>query len=169
VAAAIEGAFYGITSTAVSLEFSEPAPFDRAAQLATAILEQILAKKGPGPQLYNLNIPTAALAGAPQVRVVPMDTTRYGERFEKRVDPWGRDYYWATGLPLPHTAGEETDLSALAKGHVTLSPLDYNLTRRAALAEMAQWKFAVDQRTLALEPADADCPADCCVEKPLAV
>ena len=34
VAAAIEGAFFGITSVAVSLEFDEHAHFDRAARLA---------------------------------------------------------------------------------------------------------------------------------------
>src|SRR5437899_2671848 len=34
VAAAVEGAFFGIRSIAVSLEFSEHANFDRAAELA---------------------------------------------------------------------------------------------------------------------------------------
>ena len=42
VAAAIEGAFFGITSIAVSLEFSEAAPFGRAARLARTTIEQIL-------------------------------------------------------------------------------------------------------------------------------
>ena len=144
VAAAIEGAFFEITSVAVSLEFSDSAPFAKAAALACTIIEQLLAKKGPEPQLYNMNIPTAALHGTPRVRVVPMDTTGYGERFEKRVDPWGRDYYWATGQPPPKMSGPETDLSALAKGYVTLSPLDYNLTRRPVLAEMEGWEFALD-------------------------
>jgi 5'-nucleotidase len=141
VAAAIEGAFFGITSAAVSLEFSEHAPFSKAAQLATTILAQILEKKRTEPQLYNLNIPTAALTGTPDVWTVPMNVTRYGDRFEKRTDPWGRDYYWLTGGPAPTTPGHETDLSALAKGKVTLTPLDYNMTRQSILAEMKPWKF----------------------------
>ena len=61
VAAAIEGAFFEITSVAVSLEFNEHADYDKAARLACRVIEQILARKGPQPQLYNLNIPTAAL------------------------------------------------------------------------------------------------------------
>ena len=60
VAAAIEGAFFGITSVAVSLQFDEHARFDRAARLARQIVQLVLERKGPGPQLYNLNIPTAA-------------------------------------------------------------------------------------------------------------
>src|SRR4029077_13325963 len=42
VAAAIEGAFFGITSVAVSLEFEDHAQFDRAAVLARQVIEQIL-------------------------------------------------------------------------------------------------------------------------------
>jgi 5'-nucleotidase len=145
VAAAIEGAFFGITSVAVSLEFDEHARFDKAARLARAIIEEVLAKKGPEPQLYNLNIPTAALHGSPEVCAVPMNVTRYGDSFEKRMDPWGREYYWLTGGPAPATPGHETDLSALAKGKVSLTPLDYNLTRAAVLAQMEQWQFRLPE------------------------
>lgn len=141
VAAAIEGAFFGITSMAVSLEFDEHARFDKAARIARAVIEQILTQKGPAPQLYNLNIPTAALRGSPQVRVVPMDVAQYGEKFEKRVDPWGRVYYWATGLPHPAATEYETDLTAMAEGKITLTPLGYDLTRRPVLAEMEKWRF----------------------------
>lgn len=144
VAAAIEGAFYGITSVAVSLQFSEQAPFDKAAQLARQVIQSILKNKGPDPQLFNINIPTSAIGEAtPLVRVVPMDTTRYAERFEKRLDPWGRDYYWATGLPTPPQGDIETDLSVLAKRCISVTPLDFNMTRRAALEEMAGWHFEV--------------------------
>ena len=144
VAAAIEGAFYGITSVAVSLEFDEHARFDRAARLARTIISQILEKKPPGPQLYNINIPTAALTGTPRVATVPMNVTRYGDCFERRKDPWGRDYYWLMGGPAPLVPEHETDLSALAKGQITLTPLDYDMTRRSALADMEPWRFELD-------------------------
>jgi 5'-nucleotidase len=142
VAAAIEGAFFGITSVAVSLEFDEHARFDRAAGLARNALEEILRKKSAGPQLYNLNIPTAALeAPRCQVRVVPMGLTRSGEQYEKRIDPRGRSYFWAVSDPVEHFGGHETDVSALRKGYVTLTPLDFDLTKRTLLAEMEQWQF----------------------------
>ncbi len=141
VAAAIEGAFFGITSVAVSLEYDEHAAFDRAARLARVVIEQVLEKKEPGPQLYNLNIPTKALDGAPSVRTVPMDVQRYDDKYEKRSDPWGRDYYWLTGVLKLPAAEHETDLLALAKGHVSLTPLDYNMTREAVLSAMEPWEF----------------------------
>src|SRR5689334_3754045 len=131
VAAAIEGAFFGITSIAVSLEWSDHADFDRAAVLARQVIEQVLAQKGPAPQLYNMNLPTAALRASDlQVRVVPMGVERSGEQYEKRIDPRGRSYFWALSSPTSATPGHETDVSALAQGAITLTPLDFDLTRR---------------------------------------
>ncbi len=146
VAAAIEGAFFRLTSFAVSLEFHEHARYDKAAQIARSLIEQVLEKRGTEPQLYNINIPKAALDGTPEVRVVPMDVTQYGERFEKRLDPWGRAYYWATGTPPSGQVGQETDLSALGKGFVTLTPLDFNLTKESALAQMRPWQFRLENQ-----------------------
>lgn len=139
VAAAIEGAFFGITSIAVSLEYDEQARYDMAARLAVPIIAQILAQKDDEPQLYNLNIPLAALDSPAEVRVVPMSIEPWGETFEKRSDPRGRPYYWATGKsPIPpRDAG--TDLAELRAGHITLTPLDFDMTRRDKLAAMRRW------------------------------
>lgn len=144
VAAAIEGAFFGITSIACSLEFSEHANYRRAAAISRGIIEQILAQKLPGPQLYNLNIPTAACAAPSEVRVVPMGVSRYGEQFIKRTDPRGRAYYWATNDPPPRPEGHETDLTAITKGFITLTPLQYDMTRHSTLEEMRQWTLVAE-------------------------
>ena len=141
VAAAIEGAFFGITSMAVSLEYTEHAHFDRAAELAIEVIRQVLEKKGPEPHLYNLNIPLAALDAACELRIVPMGVARYGESFERRVDPRGRNYYWATNDPPPPPSEGETDLTALSKGHMTLTPLDFDMTRHDLLREMRDWRL----------------------------
>ena len=141
VAAAIEGAFFEITSVAVSLEFNEHAEVDKAARMALGIIRQVLERKGPAPQLYNLNIPTAALARPRGVKVVPMGVARYGETFERRIDPRGRNYYWATTDPPPRRGADETDLTALEAGYVTLTPLDFDLTRREMIDSMRQWNL----------------------------
>jgi 5'-nucleotidase len=145
VAAAIEGAFFGLTSIAVSLEWDEHAAFDQAAKLARGVIVQLLAQKGSQPQLFNVNIPTAAIGGPHEVHAVPMGLDRYGEEYEKRTDPRGRTYYWATNEPPPRPSEIETDLTALAKGHVTVTPLDFDLTKRAYLEQMRSWKFGGTQ------------------------
>jgi 5'-nucleotidase len=134
VAAAIEGAFFGVTSIAVSLEYDEQARYDVAARLAVPIIKQILAQKDEKPQLFNLNIPLAALDVPAEVRVVPMSVEPWGEHYEKRIDPRGRAYFWATGKsPIPPD-DQPTDLSELRAGHITLTPLHFDMTSRERLS-----------------------------------
>ncbi|MFY8202180.1 MAG: 5'/3'-nucleotidase SurE [Pirellula staleyi] len=148
VAAAIEGAFFRIPSIAVSLEHDVHADFESAAQLAVALIRQIIENQGPGSELYNINIPTAATqvfrsGQTPEVHCVPMGVERYGDHYIKRQDPKGRNYYWSTNDPPPKPTDHETDLNALAAGHITVTPLQFNMTKHGLLEKMPNWKLSV--------------------------
>ena len=148
VAAAIEGAFFRLNSFAVSLEYDIHADFASAAKIATPLIRQILGLKDAAPQLYNINIPTAAVelfccGGTPEVHIVPMGVERYGEHFIRREDPKGRSYYWATNDPPPRPTDHPTDLNMLADGHVTVTPLSFDMTDRSTLAAMENWDLTV--------------------------
>lgn len=152
VAAAIEGAFFGITSVAVSLGYDDDdTRFRPAAQLAVPIIEQILAEPDSAKHLYNLNIPHQALSGEAEVHVVPAATTPWGEDFEQRTDPRGRNYYWATGLAPDPPSNIETDLSALRAGNITLTPLKFDINLHTKLEEMRTWQLG----TKALDPSSS--------------
>jgi 5'-nucleotidase len=144
VAGATEGAVFGITSIAVSLEYDEHAQFDRAAELAVGLIEQILKQEDAGDHsLYNINIPTVAIARPTDVRVVPMATVGWPAEFDRRVDPKGRRYYWAMGTPAVPVAGELTDLEAWQQGFVTVTPLRIDRTESAMLQRMHDWKLSI--------------------------
>lgn len=144
VAGATEGAVFGIKSFAVSLEYDEHAQFDRAAEMGVRLIEQILALRDSDQhRLYNINIPTVALQRPTEVRVVPMATVGWPAEFDRRVDPKGRRYYWAMGIPAVPAAGEMTDLEAWQKGYVTLTPLRIDRTEREMVATMRDWKLTV--------------------------
>jgi 5'-nucleotidase len=144
VAGATEGAVFGITSVAVSLEYDEHAQFDRAAEMAVQLIEQILAaRNADAHQLYNINIPTSAMDRATEVRIVPMATVGWPADFDRREDPKGRRYYWAMGTPAIPAAGELTDLEALQNGFITLTPLRIDRTEREMLAQMRDWKLSL--------------------------
>ena len=145
VAAALEGAFFGINSIAVSLEEATVMAYDRAAQIAGQVIEQLLTQQDHPSRLYNLNIPLAACQGSPELHVVPMAVARYGEDFLKRIDPKGRTYYWATNEPPPPPEPQPTDVSVLEQGYVSLTPLDYNLTQSKLLLEMQQWELTLEK------------------------
>ena len=141
VAAAIEGSFFGITSIAVSLEWDDQMNFERAAQFASGLVKKLISLRPPAGSLFNINIPTAALVETPEVRVVPMSVARYGEAFERRVDPRGRNYYWASNDPPPPPSAQDSDVTALAEGVITITPLEYDLTNWTRLVELRKVNF----------------------------
>jgi 5'-nucleotidase len=142
VAAAIEGAFFKITSIAVSLELAEHFDYPHAAQNASRVIQRILANAPAPGSLFNINLP-AHSRGAPKgVRVVPMGIGRYGEGFQKRQDPRGRTYYWMTYAPPYHLEGPETDVTSLSEGYITVTPLHFDLTRHDMLPVMKKWDWA---------------------------
>lgn len=146
VAAAIEGAFFRLNSFAVSLEYDTHADFAAAAEIAVPLITQILNQKGPEPHLYNINVPTQAVQDfrsgkKPRVDVVPMGVERYGEHYIRRQDPKGRDYFWATNDPPPKRTDHPTDLTCLADGHVTVTPLKFDMTDSGILEEMQGWNL----------------------------
>lgn len=145
VAAAIEGAFFDITSIAVSLEYDEHSRYDRAAELARQVIGQVLERKEPASQLYNLNIPVAALE-QPSVKVstTEMCTAPWGENFERRIDPRGRPYFWAGGSQPSAPDQDQSDLAMLQKGHITITPLHFDMTDRQKLAEMRDWRLGIE-------------------------
>jgi 5'/3'-nucleotidase len=141
-AAAIEGAFYGRTSIAVSLEYTKPRlDFPRAAGLARQVIEQILAQKPPQGTLFNVNIPSLDRGPVRGIRVVPQNVAPYVETFDRRVNPRGRVYFWTNpGLncPDPHP---DSDVTALAESYITVTPLQFNLTNAAMMETMRDWRW----------------------------
>lgn len=148
VAAAIEGAFFGIPSVAVSLEYDPHNNFTAAAEMATQLIEQMLQQTTPSAELFNINIPTAATekyrAGLqPEVHLVPLGFWRYGQNYIKRQDPKGRDYYWSANDAPPKPTEHATDINVLAMGHVTITPLQFDLTKASMLKPMEKWSLAI--------------------------
>lgn len=142
VAAAIEGAFYQHTSIAVSLEYTKPKlDFVRAAKIARQVIEQILAMRLPAGSLFNVNIPSIDKGPIRGIRTVPQNVVPYEEKFDRRVDPRGRVYFWTSSrlhCPDPHP---DSDVTALAEGYITVTPLQVNLTHHPLLEKMSPWRW----------------------------
>ena len=141
VAAAIEGAFFGYTSIAVSLEYHADADFQSAAVIAKNIISGIVKQPDAKGRLFNLNIPTAATAGPSELRIVPMGLAQYGNRYEKRTNPDGRDYYWALWQEPEKPPAEKTDVTELRNGNVTLTCLNFDMTDQKMLGDMQSWSL----------------------------
>jgi 5'-nucleotidase len=138
VAAAIEGAMLGIPSVAFSLDETERPDFDQAARVAREVLQRVLDDGFPAHTLLNVNIPGLPRSQIKGIRVTHQSRTRYEDAYDRRYDPWGRTYYWiaAEGHARGHS-GADSDLGALERGYVSVTPLHFDLTNHETLAELA--------------------------------
>jgi 5'-nucleotidase len=136
VAAALEGTSLGIPSIAFSLDTSgEELDFTEAALWARR-LARLVAEKGlPRGIFLNVNFP----AGTPKgVLVTRLSTHHWEDKVVERLDPEGRPYYWIAGTPV----GEEeegTDLWAVRRGYVSVTPVSLDFTALDFLPEVARW------------------------------
>jgi 5'-nucleotidase len=143
VAAAIEGAFFRCTSIACSQEYTKLKPLDfaRGADLARRVIEQILARQPEAGTLFNVNIPSPERGPLRGIRSVPQNLAPYVETYDRRIDPRGRMYFWSNPdfrCPDPHP---DSDVTALADGYITVTPLRFDLTHPVLMEQMGRWQW----------------------------
>jgi 5'-nucleotidase len=135
VAAATEGFLFGIPAIAFSQVQHGWEHLDAAARMAREIVlrgfEELQA-----PYLLNINIPNL-----PYEEIRPMMPTRLGKRHVSEAvirtrDPHGREIFWIGPAGKAKDAGEGTDFHATAQGHVSVTPLQIDLTHGAQLAAL---------------------------------
>lgn len=135
VAAATEGFLFGIPAIAFSQLHKGWDELEAAAMVARDIVERRFDNL-PQPYLLNVNIPNL-----PYDQLKPALATRLGKRHEseaviKAQDPHGRDIYWIGPPGGARDAGEGTDFHATANGHVSITPLQIDLTHATQLAAL---------------------------------
>jgi 5'-nucleotidase len=140
VAAAIEAAFLGLPSIALSLYLRNEIPPDyaRTAALSRQIIEQCLAGGLRGGQCVSVNLPPLRSGEMPAgVRVVRQCVRPWIDTYDERSDPRGRSYFWNSTVFTLGETENDTDVAALRDGYVTITPLQFDLTQYAMLRE---WK-----------------------------
>lgn len=135
VAAATEGFLFGLPSIAFSQVEKGWPELTSAARVARDIVERRL-DSFPDHFLLNVNIPNL-----PYAELKPPVATRLGKRHQSEAviraqDPQGREIYWIGPCGGQKDAGEGTDFHATALGHVSITPLQIDLTHNAQLAAL---------------------------------
>ncbi|HEY0985056.1 5'/3'-nucleotidase SurE [Schlesneria sp.] len=141
VAAAIEGAFFGIPSFALSQWMDGPPDFAASSRRAIPLCQHLLPKTRPG-QLWNINFPPPRPGWPRGVQFVAMGVNRVNEEVEKRTDPRGRPYYWSGLNPIrSHLLDDGTDIKQLQEGDITVTPLHFDLTEQIFLKQLQAEKW----------------------------
>ena len=140
VAAAIEAAFLGLPSIAVSLYLRNEIPTDyaRTAHYSMRVIRQIVDAGLEGGQVVSVNLPPLRAGESPAgVRVVRQCTNAWVDNYEERKDPRGRSYFWNSTIFTLGQTQEDTDVAALRDRYITVTPLQFDLTHYPMLRE---WK-----------------------------
>lgn len=143
VAAAMEGTLLGVRSIALSLmmgfeeDGKRTAFWETALAHAPSLIRMLIEAPWRPGTLINVNFPDVS----PE-KISGITVTRQGVRdqnllnIDSRSDPWGTPYFWFGFERRRSTLVEGTDLSAMADGKISVTPLSLNLTDRDAFAAL---------------------------------
>lgn len=138
VSAAIEGVILGIPSIAVSLATGK-ADYDFAATFIEHLVQTLRRRGISETTLINVNIPALDAEHVAGVAITKLSQRRYENTFVRREDPRGRTYYWMAGELLTFEHDDDTDVGALGRNMVSMTPLHLDLTHQRMQAELAAW------------------------------
>ena len=146
VAAAVEGRFLGLPTIAVSLCTSGApgAHFEAAAEVARLLVTHLLERPLQRALILNVNVPDVPFAQLKGFRASRLGYRHRSAAVMKAQDPRGRPVYWVGPAGAEQDAGPGTDFDTVAQGFVSVTPLQVDLTRHAALPELATWLGGID-------------------------
>lgn len=136
VAAAMEAAFLGLPSIAVSLFWGEHRRFEVAAEFIANLLNGVPKFEMRKRSLLNINIPSLPMDEIAGVSVTEAGVRLYDDRFEKRADPRGKTYYWLTGHAIDTHESETSDVHAIINKRISITPVIFNMTDHDALERL---------------------------------
>ena len=132
VAAATEGYLFDIPSIAFSQVRKGWEEIDSAARIARDIVERKFDDLQK-PFLLNVNIPNLPYDEIKQPQATRLGKRHHAEGVIKLTDPYGTDMYWIGPAGKAMDGGEGTDFHATRSGHVSVTPLQIDLTHKAQI------------------------------------
>lgn len=139
VAAAMEGYLLDIPSFAVSMSQHNATHFETAARITVELVQHYGKTALKSPTLLNINVPDI-----PYEDIQGRSITRLGKRHKAEPvvqlkTPRGETVYWVGAAGQPNDGGEGTDFYAIAHNHVSISPIQVDLTKHSQIAELNNW------------------------------
>jgi 5'-nucleotidase len=140
VSAATEAAILGVPAVAIShCSWDPDADFEAAGRYARQIVERVLVETLTPGLLLNVNVPDLDYDDIKGVQITRQARARWEEEFDERRDPMNKPYYWLGGQFINMDEGTDTDLSAIERGFISVTPLQHDLTAHKEIARLEEW------------------------------
>jgi len=140
VGGAREGTMFGVPSMAVSLAVRADADFRPAAEFARRLAAMVLEKGLPERTLLNVNVPPGKLAGA---AITSQGRREHEGTILEALDPRRRTYYWIEEGKDNWLSDEMSDIHAVRRGLISITPLHTDTTHHAVIPAFRAWEVAL--------------------------
>ncbi len=138
IAAAMEATLLGIPAIALSQEVGAgPIDFAAAEHHLPDLLRRLVATGWPPGVVININVPARPVKAIQGIRVIRHGNRKIGDQLMERIDPRGRTYFWI-GTQRNGAVVPDTDVHALTEGHITVTPLDLDLTHYPSVEALSR-------------------------------
>ena len=142
VAAAYEGAYIQTLSLAVSLNsYNADEDYSIAADWAVKCAKKLIEIDADKNFVYNINVPNLSADEIKGLKITKMGFIEYRGGFEKRIDTFGKPYYWVNGKPFVIDNDPDCDNNAVADGYVSLTPLTRDYTAYSLMNKLQELSF----------------------------
>ncbi len=84
------------------------------------------------------DVPEDEIAG---ILVTKQGKSKWDDIYEKRVDPYGKDYYWLTGSMMEVDKELEFDQVAIKNNFVAVTPIHFDLTDYETYDKLKTWNI----------------------------
>lgn len=138
VAAAREGTMLGFPSVALSQLYEDGSPvhWETAERWTPEVLRRLLAAGWPPAVLINVNFPAVPAAEVRGIEITNLGRRKIGGSMVAGEDPRGEQYFWIGGGRREDRGREGTDLEAVHRGAVSISPVSLELTHEPTVAAL---------------------------------
>ncbi|MCE1188722.1 MAG: 5'/3'-nucleotidase SurE [Ignavibacteria bacterium] len=141
VSAAREAAIMDIPALAISVASHDVTDFTLAAQIAARFCMLVKEKGLTRGTLLNINVPDKPKEEIKGILLTKQGKSKWDDIYEKRVDPYGKDYYWLTGTLVPLDTSMEYDECAVKNDYVAVTPIHFDLTDHETYDKMHSWNI----------------------------
>ena len=137
MSAAVEGAMEHIPSIGFSYcDYDAEADFTAAQWVASQLIPKVLKEGLPLGVCLNVNIPKCKIEELKGIEVCRQAYAFWEDRFDKRLDQFGKPYYWLTGTFDSREEATDTDLHYLDQGYATVVPTQFDLTAHQSIQHL---------------------------------
>ena len=137
VGAALEGAYMGIHSVALSVQGLPPKYYDAACDMAIKAIE--LAKNFSTGTVLNINAPNRAPEEIKGVLVTELGGIHYNDYFEQKGNDEGSYHFARTGAYADLSEESlQSDTKAVAEGYISITPLRFDITAREEISRLKE-------------------------------